>query len=121
MKKMPNTVPGPDGIQYAFWKCLATRIDNTDLPSFWSTFRNLTDDISLHGTNCCHFKDANISLYFKKGDPTLTKNYHLISSMNTDCKMYTNLINSQLAPWAVSKIHSDQKGFMPGRYSEQKN
>jgi len=35
--------------------------------------------------------------------------------MNTDCKMYTNLINARLAPWAVSKLHPDQKGFVPGR------
>jgi len=35
--------------------------------------------------------------------------------MNTDCKMYTNLINARLAPWVVSKLHLDQKGFVPGR------
>jgi len=35
--------------------------------------------------------------------------------MNTDCKMYTNLINGRLAPWAVAKLHPDQKGFVPGR------
>jgi len=36
--------------------------------------------------------------------------------MNTDCKMWLNLINGQLATWAVAKIHLDQKGFVPGRY-----
>jgi len=61
------------------------------------------------------FKNANISLFYKKGDPTLVSNYRPISSMNTDCKMYTNLINMQLAPWAVTKLHPDQKGFVPGR------
>ena len=35
--------------------------------------------------------------------------------MNTDCKMYTNLINSRISPWAVTKIHPDQAGFIPGR------
>ena len=59
---------------------------------------------------------TNVSLFYTKGDPMLTKNYHPISSMNTDCKMYTNLVNSCLALWAVSKIHTDQKGFTPGRY-----
>jgi len=34
--------------------------------------------------------------------------------MNTDCKMYTNLINGQLAPWAVARLHPDQKGFVLG-------
>ena len=36
--------------------------------------------------------------------------------MNTDCKMWSNLINGCLAAWAVAKIHPDQKGFVPGRY-----
>jgi len=36
--------------------------------------------------------------------------------MNTDCKMWSNLINGWLAPWAMSKIHTDQTGFIPGRY-----
>jgi len=29
--------------------------------------------------------------------------------------MYTNLLNGQLAPWAIAKLHLDQKGFVPGR------
>lgn len=41
-------------------------------------------------------------------------NYHPISSMNTDCKMYTNVVNSCLSLWVVSLLHQDQKGFMPG-------
>ena len=119
-RKMHSTAPGPDGIHNPFYKELADRIDeirktNPDLPSFWSTFMDLTDDIRSNGTNRCHFKDANLSLFFKKGDPTLVSNYRPISSMNTDCKMYTNLINNRLIPWAVSKLHLDQKGFMLGR------
>jgi len=65
------------------------------------------------------FKDANVSLFFKKGDPTLVSNYRPISSMNTDCKMYTNLVNARLAPWAVAKLHEDQKGFVPGRMMKE--
>ena len=119
--KMPNSAPGPDGIQYAFWKALALRIDDlrkqgSRIPCFWSTYRRLTDDLHLRGTDRHGFKDANLSLFFKKGDPTLVANYRPISSMNTDCKMYTNLINAQLAPWAMTKLHPDQKGFVPLRY-----
>ena len=118
--KMHGTAPGPDGIHNPFYKALALKVDsaresNPDLPSFWETFQHLTEDIVMHGTNRCHFKDANLSLFFKKGDPTLVANYRPISSMNTDCKMYTNLVNSRLSPWAVSKLHPDQKGFVPGR------
>src|SRR5258708_4870162 len=68
-----------------------------------------------HPSSLC-FKTPNISLFYKKDDPPLTANYHPISSMNTDCKMYTNLINSCLSPWAMRKLHLDQKGFIPSRF-----
>ena len=118
--KMPNTAPGPDGLPYYFWKELARRLSaladsKAPLPLFWPVFQDLTEDIRTCGTSRLGFKDANVSLFYKKGDPTLVSNYRPISSMNTDCKMYTNLVNNRLAPWAVSKIHNDQKGFMPGR------
>ena len=119
--KMPNTAPGPDGIPYSFWKSLSSRVKDRivsgiDIPDFRDAFLSLTDDLRLHGTDRSHFKDANISMFFKKGDPTLAANYRPISSMNTDCKMYTNLVNSRLQPWACAKIHPDQKGFIPFRY-----
>jgi hypothetical protein len=71
---------------------------------------------AAHSTNRLGLKDANLSLFFKKGDPTLVANYQPISSMNTDCKMYTNLVNARLAPWAMTKLHDNQKGFVPLRY-----
>ena len=120
LSKMPNTAPGPDGIPYAFWKRLIkvlAGLQDGDSPprTFWSVFSDLLKDIAERGSSREGFKDTNISLFYKKGDPTLVSNYRPISSMNTDCKMYTNLINARLAPWAVSKLHPDQKGFVPGR------
>ena len=120
LSKMPNTAPGPDGIHYGFWKQLArtlAALQSSDVPprTFWSAFAELTEDIADRGSSRAGFKNANISLFFKKGDPTLVSNYRPISSMNTDCKMYTNLLNMRLAPWAVAKLHPDQKGFVPGR------
>jgi len=120
LSKMPNTAPGPDGIPYSFWKRLIrilAGLQDGDSPprTFWSVFSDLTNDIAERGSSREGFKNANISLFYKKGDPTLVSNYRPISSMNTDCKMYTNLINARLAPWAVSKLHPDQKGFVPGR------
>ena len=44
-KRMPNTTPGPDGIQYSFWKALASRVEDQDLPSLWDTFQVLTNDL----------------------------------------------------------------------------
>ena len=120
LSKMPNTAPGPDGIPYPFWKRLIKLLDGlqdgaSPPRTFWGVFSDLTTDIARRGSSRGGFKDANISLFYKKGDPTLVSNYRPISSMNTDCKMYTNLVNARLAPWAVSKLHPDQKGFVPGR------
>jgi len=97
-KKIPNTAPGPDGIPYSFWKKLISLLDSLQSskappPTFWTVFLELTRDLRSQGTTRLGFKDANVSLFFKKGDPTLVSNYRPISSMNTDCKMYTNLIN----------------------------
>jgi Reverse transcriptase (RNA-dependent DNA polymerase) len=121
-KKMPPTAPGPDSIPYPFWKALASRIDDYNechpkhpLPTFWETIHSLANWLYANGTNSCRFKNANISLFYKRGDLTLVSNYWPISSMNTDCKMYTNLINKRLSPWAASKLHQDQKGFVPSR------
>ena len=118
---MPNTAPGPDGIPYSFWKSLHRCIlahnkenPQSGLVPFWDSFLDLANDVKLNGSSRCGFKNANISLFFKKGDPTLTANYCPISSMNTDCKMYTNLINNRLSPWAIRKLHDNQKGFVPG-------
>jgi len=118
--KMPNTVPGPDGTHYGFWKKLMSILDglqDSAAPprTFWSVFLDITEDITLRGSSQVGFKDMNISLFYKKGDPTLVSNYRPISSMNTNCKMYTNLLNGRLMPWAIKKLHPDQKGFMPGR------
>ena len=118
--KMPNTTPGPDGIHYEFWKRLRAMLqslsDSPDPPpAFWGVFKDMANDVRTRGSSRCGFKDANVSLFYKKGDPTLVSNYRPISSMNTDCKLYTNLVNARLAPWAVSKIHEDQIGFVPGR------
>ncbi len=118
--KMPNTAPGPDGLPYGFYKALASKLDlqiksDSTAASFWDVFTSLANEIRLNGSNRCDFKLANLSLFFKKGDPTLVSNYRPISSMNTDCKMYTNLVNRRISPWVVTKIHPDQAGFVPGR------
>ena len=116
---MHNTALGPDGIPYSFWKSLDSRVSSLPamsppLKPFWQAFLDLANDVKSNGSSRCGFKLANVSLFFKKGDPTLVKNYRPISSMNTDCKLYTNLINNRLSPWAISKLHNDQKGFVPG-------
>src|SRR5258706_14809509 len=116
--KMPNTAPGPDGLPYGFYKALAAKLSllsksDAGISDFWDVFTSLANEIRLNGSDRCDFKLANLSLFYKKGDPTLVSNYRPISSMNTDCKMYTNLVNGRISPWAVTKIHRDQAGFVP--------
>ena len=118
--KMPNMAPSPDGLLYGFYKKLASKLDlaiknGAEVTSFWDAFTDLSNEIRQNRSNWCDFKLANLSLFYKKGDPTLVSNYRPISSMNTDCKMYTNLVNSRISHWAVTKIHPDQAGFIPGR------
>ena len=118
--RMPNTAPSPDGLPYGFYKKLASKLDlaiknRANVTSFWDMFTDLSNKIRQNGSDWCDFKLANLSLFYKKGDPTLVSNYRPISSMNTDCKMYTNLVNSHISLWAVTKIHPDQAGFIPGR------
>ena len=118
--RMPNTAPGPDSLPYGFYKKLASKLDlaiknGAELTSFWDAFTDLSNEIRRNRSDWYNFKLANLSLFYKKGDPTLVSNYRPISSMNTDCKMYTNLINSRISHWAVTKIHPDQAGFIPGR------
>ncbi len=118
--KLPNTAPGPDGLPYGFYKALAAKLSllikaDAGVSDFWDVFASLANEIRLNGSDRCDFKLANLSLFYKKGDPTLVSNYRPISSMNTDCKMYTNLVNGRISPWAVTKIHRDQAGFVPGR------
>ena len=85
--RMPNTAPGLDGLPYGFYKALASKLDflissGQQAASFWDVFRSLTNEICANGSNRCDFKLANLSLFYKKGDPTLVSNYQPISSMN---------------------------------------
>ena len=128
VRHMNASAPGPDGIQYGFWKALSVRIKHNNaqahagvtgysrLKEFWTSFTEMANDVKVFGSSQCGFKNANISMFYKKGDPTLAKNYRPISSMNTDCKLYTNMVNYRLSGWAAAKIHTDQKGFIPGRF-----
>ena len=127
-RHMNASAPGPDGIQYSFWKALSAKVAHNNaqaragvagysrLKEFWASFIDMANDVKSFGSSRCGFKNANISMFYKKGDPTLAKNYRPISSMNTDCKLYTNMVNYRLSGWASAKLHLDQKGFIPGRY-----
>ena len=53
----------------------------------------------------------------KKGkDLTMIKNWHPVSLLNTDYKILTKTLSRRLEKHIPSVIHSDQSGFVAGRY-----
>ena len=107
-RHMNNSAPGPDGIQYGFWKALVAKIKDNNakarlgikghlpLRQFWASFTDMANDVKSRGSSRHGFKSANISMFYKKGDPTLPQNYRPISSMNTDCKLYTTVVHHSM-------------------------
>uniref|UniRef100_A0A803T4B4 Reverse transcriptase domain-containing protein n=1 Tax=Anolis carolinensis TaxID=28377 RepID=A0A803T4B4_ANOCA len=63
------------------------------------------------------WKSANITVIPKEGaDKTKVKNYRPISLLNTDYKIFTNILASRLKEILNEKIGQEQTGFLPGRH-----
>lgn len=52
---------------------------------------------------------------FKKKDRTEITNYHPLTLLNTDYKLYTKALTMKLAYVVPDIIHKAQAGFIPGR------
>jgi hypothetical protein len=52
---------------------------------------------------------------YKKKDKCNIENYHPITLLNTDYKIYTKALSIRLAEVAHHTIHPNQAGFMPGQ------
>jgi len=62
--------------------------------------------------------DANISLILKKGkEETDPSSYRPIALLNSDLKIFTKILANRLNKCITKIIHSDQTGFIPGRFS----
>ncbi len=62
--------------------------------------------------------DANISLILKKGkDEMDPASYRPIALLNSDLKIFTKILANRLNKCITKIIHSDQTGFIPGRFS----
>lgn len=62
------------------------------------------------------WQQACIALIPKKGDLTDLANWRPISLINTDCKVFTRMLNSRLVPLASKLITEFQAGFMRNRF-----
>jgi len=116
-----GTAPGPDGIPYEVWKHLDTTYKSdlkNESPSFnvIGCLTMVINDIQTHGVDpATHFTLGHMCPIYKKKDRNSIQNYHLITLLNTDYKILTKGLATQLAGHALHLIHPDQTGFIPNR------
>ena len=116
-----GTATGLDGIPYELWKSLHDlHVQNTkaNKPSF-DVIKCLTllyNDIQTHGTDpTTNFSAGWMCPIYKKKDKTRIENYRPITLLNTDYKVMTKALMTQLAAHACDLLHPNQTGFVPTR------
>jgi hypothetical protein len=108
LKHLPkNKSPGPDGLPEEFYAAYA------DLMA--PILTNLFQDINAEDLSRLGWRESYIRIIYKKGIPSLLKNYRPISLLNADYKIYTKIMANRLriVIQARNIIHPDQKGFVP--------
>ncbi|CEP06792.1 hypothetical protein, partial, partial [Parasitella parasitica] len=106
-----SSPPGMDGLPYEILSLLCSHPDTLKL-ALRVYNEALSSSIFPHS-----WQETCLILLPKKGDLSQLKNWRLISSLiNTDSKIFTRLINYRLMTHLVSKISTDQMGFMPHRF-----
>jgi len=102
-----GTVTGLDSILYEVWKQLhVLHLQNMKLnkPSFdmIACLRTIYNEIQTQGTNpSLDFSAGWMSPIYKKKDKTKIENYRPITLLNTDYKLMTKVLATQLAGQAV--------------------
>jgi hypothetical protein len=71
--------------------------------------------IQMDGTEETNFAEGWMCPIYRKKDKCDISNYRPITVLNTDYKILTKALTTQLARVAPSMIHPDQAGFMAGR------
>lgn len=105
--KSSGKSPGPDGLGIEFYKAMGTSI---------ATVLTLVFNSLLNGAKAPRaFIEGMVILLFKKGDPTLLKNYRPITLLNVDYKILTKLLALRLSGSLEPFINKNQTAFLPGR------
>jgi ribonuclease HI len=116
-----GTATGLDGLPYELWRTLHdrhTQLSKKNAPSFNITrcLALVYNNIQLLGTNKTdNFAAGWMCPIYKKKDRTKIQNYRPITLLNTDYKIMTKVLATQLATHACDLIHPDQSGFVPTR------
>uniref|UniRef100_A0A8C5MN92 Reverse transcriptase domain-containing protein n=1 Tax=Leptobrachium leishanense TaxID=445787 RepID=A0A8C5MN92_9ANUR len=100
--------PGPDGFTMGYYKTFLPSLG----PHFLKAFNSLDDQVTIPQSALL----ATITLLPKPDkDHTLVPNYHPISLINTDVKLFAKLLALRLSPLLPALIHPDQSGFVTQR------
>jgi hypothetical protein len=103
MKGLRNSAPGEDGLLYS--NLIAFDPDGHILAYIYNVCRENRRIPSV-------WKNSQITLIHKKGDPTCLDNWRPIALSNTLYKVYTRLWASRLMDELVPILSPEQKGFM---------
>ena len=115
------TATGMDGCPYELWKKLdekysSDRLSGNEGFNIIKTLTRVFRDIQTHDVD----KNTNFTLgwmcpIYKKKDPTEICNYRPITLLDTDYKLLTKALATQLMDDIERLIHTDQAGFIPKR------
>lgn len=99
--------PGIDGLTTNFYK------------QFWPILGDKLTCVCNHAFHAGHLSITQrrgiITLIFKKGDPSLLKNWRPITLLTTDYKILTKALANRLQRVLPSIIHTDQTASVRGR------
>lgn len=103
-----STAPGPDGYTTTYFK----KFCSTFTPKLVTLYKHI-----LKGHNFPpEMLLANMSLIPKPHkDHSIPQNFHPISVINNDLKIFSRLLADRLASVITSLISPNQTGFIPGR------
>lgn len=86
------------------------------LKEIYPTFKKLTASIIALKKIPANWKEAHITLIYKRGqDPLNMKNYHPISLLNEGYKTFTKILATKLKKSLLNFIEEDRTGFLPSR------
>lgn len=114
-----GSATGLDGIPYELWKMLhGIHLTNAKLgkPSFdiANALTTVYNNIQTNGTlPNGDFASGWMCPIYKKKDHTKIENYRPNTLLNTDYKLMTRVLTTQLASYAHQLLHPDQTGFIP--------